>query len=75
LILTQNTDNVRSTKDLDNVYTLVAGFHYDNQISNNTHKYYSAGGNHISLQDYNDDSLIDSCLAQGCDYNFNLLLS
>jgi hypothetical protein len=74
-VLTQNTDNVRSTKDLTNRFTLVAGLHYDSQRSNSTFKLYSAAGNHISLNDYNNNSKIDLCLTQGCDYVFNLLLS
>lgn len=75
MILTQNTENVRSTKDLGNKFTLVAGFHYDAQRSNTTHKLYSANGQHISLSDYNIDSKIDQCLQQGCNYVFNLLLT
>ncbi len=73
--MTQKTDNVRTSKDLTNKFTLVVGFHYDNGRSNSTHKYYSAAGNHISLNDYNNNNKIDSCVAQGCDYVFNLLLT
>lgn len=75
MILTQNTENVKSTKDLGNKFTLVAGFHYDAQRSNSTHKLYSANGQHISLSDYNIDTKIDQCLQQGCNYIFNLLLT
>lgn len=74
-ILTQNAENVRTSQDLTNRFTLVAGFHYDAQRSNSTHKYYSTAGNHISLNDYNDDHKIDLCLTQGCDYVFNMLLT
>lgn len=71
----QNTDNVVQTKNLDNKFILVAGFHYDQQRSNATHKLYSATGSHISLDDYNNDTKIDHCVTQGCDYVFNLLLT
>lgn len=74
-VLTQNTDTVRSTKDLDNRFTLVAGLHFDAQRSNATFRYYSASGNHISLNNYNDNTKIDLCLTQGRDYVFNLLLT
>lgn len=74
-VLTQNTESVRSTKDLDNRFTLVAGLHFDTQRSNATFKYYSATGNHISLSDYNNNSKIDLCLTQGCDYVFSILLT
>lgn len=75
MILTQKTENVRSTKDLSNRFTLVAGFHFDTQRSNSTHRLYSANGNHISIENYNNDTKIDLCLSQGCDYVFNMLLT
>lgn len=75
MVLTQDTENVRSTKELNNRFTLVAGFHFDAARSNSTHKYYSAAGNHISLNDYNNNAKIDLCLSQGCDYVFNMLLT
>jgi len=74
LILTQNTDNVQSTKDLGNVFTLVVGFHLDANRSNITHKVYESTGAHISLDDYSNDKKIDSCIAHGCDYFFNTVL-
>jgi hypothetical protein len=71
----QNTDNVRSTKDLGSLYTLVAAFHYDSGRSNTTHKLYSSAGNHLSLSDYNNNQKIDQCLSQNCLYVFSLLLT
>lgn len=75
LILTQNTDNVQSTKDLGNTFTLVGGFHLDTRRSNGTHKIYESTGVHISLDDYNNDRKIDSCIAHGCDYVFTTVLT
>lgn len=74
MILTQNTDNVKSTKDLDNVFILTATFTKD-ATSNATHLYYSSAGTHISLKDYNENSKIEACLSLTCEYFFNLLVS
>lgn len=74
MILTQKAETVRSTNDLSNTFTLVVGFHFDNQRSNSTHRLYSANGNHISIENYNNDTKVDLCLSQGCDYIFNMLL-
>lgn len=54
MILTQNTDDVLSTKDLQNNFQMVAGFHYNKQKSNETFSYYNAAGAHISILNYND---------------------
>lgn len=75
MIFLQNTEHVRQTKDLNDRFTLVSGFHYDQQRSNATHRLYSSTGAHISLDDYNNNSKIDLCVSQGCDYVFNLLLT
>lgn len=75
LILTQNTENVLSTKDLGNVFTLVGGYHLDTRRSNTTHRIYESTGVHISLDDYNNDKKIDSCIAHGCDYVFTTVLT
>lgn len=52
----QRTDNVDNTKDLDNVFQVVGGFIFEKQRSNDTYKYYSAAGNHISIADYSDET-------------------
>lgn len=38
VVLIQDASSVRSTKDLGNKFTLMAGFHYDQGRSNATHK-------------------------------------
>lgn len=66
MILMQNTDKVRSTKDLDNQFHMVAGFHYDSKKSDPDHKLYEAQGSHISISDYNDETRVNFCITQGC---------
>ena len=66
MILTQNTEKVLSTKDLGSRFEMVAGFHFDKQKSNDTFKYYSAAGAHISLGNYNDETKLELCLVEGC---------
>lgn len=75
VILMQNTDQVQSTKDLGNNFNLVAGFRRDNGKSNSTHQVYEAAGIHISIGDYNDETKLQLCLAEGCEYTFNLVLT
>ena len=52
----------------------MAGFHFDSSRSNDTHQVYEALGSHISIYDYNDQTKVDLCLAEGCEYTFNLVL-
>lgn len=70
----QDADRVRSTKDLDNKFTLVAALHFDSIRSNSTVKVYNCSGSHISLDDYNSDHKIDQCIALGCEYALSLML-
>lgn len=56
VILMQDTDQVLSTKDLDNNFNLVAGFKRDSRRSNATHQIFEATGIHISIGDYNDET-------------------
>ena len=74
MILTQNTEKVLSTKDLGSRFEMVAGFHFDKQKSNDTFKYYSAAGAHISIGNYNDETKLELCMVEGCEYVMNLLL-
>ena len=74
MILTQNTDSVSSTKDLDNKFTIVAGFHFNKQRSNDTFSVYNAAGAHISIGNYNDETKLQLCMVEGCEYVFNLEL-
>lgn len=74
-IFTQNSENVRSTKDLDNTFQLVAGFRFEKQRSNDTYQFYSAVSNMLSIRDYSDETKLEFCLFEGCEYAFNLLLT
>lgn len=65
---------MRQTKDLGNIFQLVAGFKFDSQKSTDDVQYYRAVASILSIKDYNDDSKINQCLSQGCQYNINLLL-
>ena len=72
ILFSQNTSNVRSSKDLNNIFRMVIGFHFENAHSNSTHKVYTAEGTHLSVKDYNDELKVSSCVREGCEYQFNL---
>ena len=74
MVLTQNTDSVSSSKDLDNVFHMVMGCYFENTLSNSTHKIYVAGGNQLSIRDYNDETKLEFCILEGCQYTFGLRL-
>lgn len=73
--MTQNTQFVRQTKELGNIFQLVAGFKFDQSRSTDQVKYYRAVGNILSIRDYNDDGLITRCISQGCLYTLNFALT
>ena len=72
MILTQNAENVLKTKDLDNVFQLLVGFHYDEKQSTEEVKQYTAVGSHISIKNYEDEPKIELCLKERCEYEFNI---
>lgn len=74
-ILTQDTQFVRQTKDLGNIYRLVGGMKYDQSKSTDQTKYYRGVATILSIKDFNDDNLIARCVSQGCSYTLNLLLT
>ncbi len=74
-ILTQDTQFVRQTKDLGNVFQLVAGFKLDQSKSTEQIKVYHAVGSIMSIKDYSDDSLVTRCISQGCLYTMNFILT
>ena len=71
IVFSQNSDKVRSTKDLDSSYLLSINMHYDTRRSNSTHQVYEAVGAIISIKDLSDNSLVDLCVRAGCDYVVN----
>jgi len=41
---------------------------YDTRRSNTTTKIYESFGTILSIKDYNDDSLVELCYREGCNY-------
>jgi alpha-glucosidase (family GH31 glycosyl hydrolase) len=68
-IFLQNTANVTKTNQLTNVFELVAGLHLE---SNGSTTISTGNGSMISIQNYNDEPKLTSCLSQGCQYAFKL---
>lgn len=73
-MLFQDTANVTSVKDLDNTFRMASALHLDTRRSNTTHKVYESVGSQISIGDYNDETKVQLCLAEGCDYIFTVVL-
>lgn len=48
---------------------MASGLTLDFEKSNTTTQIYTAFGSIMSIKDYNDVSLVDSCLKDGCLYN------
>jgi len=57
-----------NTQQLDNKFLLSTGLYYDTRRSNTTHQVYEAVGAILSIKDYNDDILVDTCYREGCEY-------
>jgi alpha-glucosidase (family GH31 glycosyl hydrolase) len=74
-VLLQDTTTVRQTKDLGNVFRVVGAFFLDTRRSNSTVKYYRSSTSMIGIKDYNDQNKIATCISQGCEYVFNMLLT
>jgi hypothetical protein len=72
-IVAQDTTNVVNTKQLDNTFRILSGMKYDTRRSNATTKIYESAGAMLSIRDYNDNSLVDLCLNERCEYVFTML--
>ncbi len=72
---TQDTTKVVNTQQLDNTFLLSAGLRYDSRRSNSTHKVYDAAGAILSIKNNNDNTLIDLCIRENCDYIFVVLFN
>jgi hypothetical protein len=66
----QDTTSVTKTRQLTNIFELIGGLHLDSTNSSSTIS--SGSGSMMSIQNYNDESKLSSCLSQGCQYLFNL---
>ncbi len=64
-----------NTKQLDNKFLLSTGLLYDTRRSNSTTKLYEAFGAILSIKDYNDDILVDTCYREGCEYAVGAIIS
>ena len=74
-ILVQDTQFVRQTRDLGNIYQLVAGMKFDSSKSTDQVKVYRGSAAILSIKDFNDDSSVTRCINQGCTYTLNLVLN
>ena len=72
-IVRQDTTSVVNTKQLDNSFFILSGMKYDTRRSNATTKIYESAGAMLSIRDYNDNSLVDLCLSERCEYVFTML--
>jgi hypothetical protein len=48
---------------------------YDSRRSNSSHQVYESLGAILAIKDYNDNSLVDICYREGCDYIFAAVAS
>jgi len=62
----QDTTSVKNARDLTNFFEIVAGFTLMSQSETKT--LFTANGSIISVQDLNNDTKINGCLSQGCNY-------
>jgi alpha-glucosidase (family GH31 glycosyl hydrolase) len=65
-ILVQDTQYVRQTADLGNIFQLVAGLKFDSSKSTDAVKYYRAQASILSIRDYNEEAKVSQCISQGC---------
>jgi alpha-glucosidase (family GH31 glycosyl hydrolase) len=70
VVLTQNTTNVTKTRELGNTFGLLAGLHLESK--SDASMISSANGSIMSIQNYNDEAKLVSCISQGCQYLFSL---
>lgn len=73
--MVQDTQFVRQTKDLGNIFQMVGAFKYDDSKSTDQTKVYHGSATILSIRDYNDDSLVTKCISQGCSYTLNFILT
>lgn len=73
-LLLQNTDYVRNTKQLDNIFTSYSGFKLSQKIGEK--QIYISNGIILSFDDYNNNSKIDSCInIRNCYYIISMTLT
>ena len=56
------------SSQLGSEFTLVGGFMFDQRRSTQDKDVFTAEGGVLSINDYNDENMIQLCLNQGCDY-------
>ena len=75
ILFQQDTEKVVNTKQLDNHFVLLSGLRFDSRRSNATHKGYVSVGAILSIKDYHNDTLVDLCTREGCEYVFTFVAS
>lgn len=73
-VFVQNPENVKNTKDLKNVYSLVAGFSYVGYFAKENYELYHSGGEISSISDFEDEDKLSKCILNKCKYRFDLNL-
>lgn len=74
-LLMQNVANVRKTSQLGNEFILRAAFGFNSKNSTADLKKYDSAIGLLSIKDYNNETNIDYCLRQGCEYSFLAVLA
>ena len=65
-VVVQDVSKIRKTKEMNNVFTIKAA------LAKSDSGTYCATVGLLSIIDFNNDTQIDQCLADGCDYNISL---
>ena len=73
IIFTQQTDGVVNTKQLNNIFLISTGLVHDTRRSNISHQVYESIGSILSIKDYNDNTLVEICSREGCEYIFTMV--
>lgn len=68
IVFTQDTEKVVNTQQLDNSFLLSTGLKRDPRRSNATQQVYEAAGAILAIKDYNDNTLVETCNREGCNY-------
>ncbi len=74
MFFVQDTEKVMNTKQLDNTFIIKMGLFYEQYVSNSTHAYYSSEGIILAAKDYANDTELDFCFRESCDYFFNAIV-
>lgn len=71
----QDVTNVRKTSDLGNEFILRGAFAFNSKNSTDDLKHYDSVLGMLSIRDYNNESNIQACIREGCEYTVAAVLS